>query len=302
MKGVFLPARLLLIALFGAVVIALPAAALGGADRATSNSQSFADSVGEDANAPDITGIDVSNNDAGLITFHIKISNRPAFTSDMTMLMWLDTDANASTGDPTLSGTDYAIELDPGAVGLFKWNGTTYDPAPSQTSLTYAYDASGATINVSAADLGATKHVNFVVAAVSGLTTDASGNPDFTNAHTDAAPDPGHGLYGYDVLTKLTLAQTAFTTSPKPAKAGSRFTATLAATESDTAGPVTSGTVTCTATIKGVRLPATHSLANGVASCFWKLPKTSKGKTLIGKITITVKGTTLTKSFSARIS
>jgi hypothetical protein len=38
-----------------------------------------------------------------------------------------------------------------------------------------------------------------------------------------------------------------------------------------------------------------------VASCFWKVPKTAKGKTLIGKITITLKGTTLAHGFTTKI-
>ena len=97
------------------------------------------------------------------------------------------------------------------------------------------------------------------------------------------------------------MKQTAFAYTPKPAKAGGKETATLAATESDTAGPVAGATVTCVATIKGVRLRATHSLTNGVASCFWKVPKTAKGKTLIGKITITLKGTTLSRSFTTKV-
>ena len=91
--------------------------------------------------------------------------------------------------------------------------------------------------------------------------SNASGNVDFTNSHDDLAPDPGHGFYNYSVLTKLTLKQTAFSYTPKPAKSGVRLTATLAATESDTSGPVAKATVTCAATIKGVRLRATHSLA-----------------------------------------
>ena len=62
----------------------------------------------------------------GSITFHIAVSNRPALTSDMLFLMWLDTDANPATGDPQSLGADYALQLEPGGVGLFKWNGTTY--------------------------------------------------------------------------------------------------------------------------------------------------------------------------------
>jgi hypothetical protein len=288
--------------LAAAALVALPGGALGSSSRVATNSQSFNDSTGEDANAPDITGVDVSNDDAGLITFHVKISNRPALTPDMVLVVWMDTDGNAATGDPDFGGADYLIELDPGAVGLLKWDGTTYQTAQSQTSVTYHYDATGATMTAGAADLGGAKVVNFVVAAISGIVIDPNGDPDFTNAHGDAAPDAGHGLYAYTVITKLTLKATAFTTAPKPAKAGKRFTASLAVNQSDTNGPVTSATVTCAGTIKGVRLAATHALANGVASCSWKLPATSKGKLLVAKISVAVRGTTLTRSFSARIS
>ena len=100
----------------------------------------------------------------------------------MTVLMFLDTDKQATTGDTTSFGADYAIELDPGSVGLFKWNGTDFVAAPSQSSVTYSYDATGATIRASAADLGATKAFNFFTVAISGITTDAAGNPDFTTS------------------------------------------------------------------------------------------------------------------------
>ena len=294
-------ARLLVISLLAGALVALPGAALGSATRAATNSQSFPDSIGEDANAPDITGIDVSNDDAGLITFHVKISNRASLTPDMAILMWMDTDNNPATGDPQSDGAEYFLALDSSGVGLLKWNGTTYDTAQSQASVTYHYDTTGATVTASAADLGGAKSVNFSTVAISGLAVDASGNIDFTNAHVDSAPDAGHGVYSYKVVTKLTLKQTAFTSAPGSAWAGARFSASLAATESDTSGPVAAGTVACSGTIRGVRIAATHTLANGVASCSWKLPKTSKGKTLVGRISITVQGTTLTKSFSATI-
>lgn len=293
-------ARLPLIALLSLLLVAVPTAAFARASHSTANSQTFLDSTGEDPNAPDITSIDVSNDDAALITFHIKISNRPTFTPDMAFVVWIDTDNNPATGDPQSEGADYLIVADPSGPALLKWDGSQYSVAPSQTSLTGSYDASGETLRVSAVDLGGTKQIRFAVRAISGITTDANGNPDPTNEHTDDAP--AQGLFNYLVIAKLTLRQIAFTTTPKPARAGAKFTATLAATESDTAGPVTKGAVSCLATIKGVRLRATHSLANGVASCFWKLPKTANGKLLHGTVTITVQGTTLAKSFTARIS
>jgi hypothetical protein len=282
--------------------VAIPSSALAKSARARANSQTFTDSTGEDPNAPDITTIMVSNDDAGLVTFKINISNRPALTTDMLMLMFLDTDQLATTGDTTTFGADYAIELDPGAVTLFKWNGSTYVVASSQSSVVYSYDSTGATIRASAADLGGTKAFNFAIDAVSGITTDASGNPDFSKAHDDFAPDLGHGVFPYQVLTKLTLSVKAFTIGPKPAKKGKKFSASLAANESDTGGPVQAGTVTCSATVGGKHLTATaHRVANGIATCSWLVPRTAKG-TLKGTVSLTVKGTTVVRTFAVKVS
>jgi hypothetical protein len=295
--------RLIVVLALAALLIALPTAALGGASHRAANSTTYTDSTGEDPEAPDITGIVVSNDDAGLITFQVNISNRPALTSDMFVLVFLDTDQNAATGDPSSLGADYAIELDPGVVSLFQWNGSDFVSAPSQTSLVYSYAATGPTIRVSAADLGKTKAFKFGLVAASGAALDASGNPDFSKIHLDFAPDAGHGFYAYQVLTKLVLTVTAFTTGPKPAKAGRLFSASLAATENDTAGPVESGTVSCGAVLAGRRLPAvTRALANGVASCVWRIPKTAKGKTLRGTIVLSVQGVQVTRAFSVKVT
>lgn len=285
----------------GAALVALPTAALGDSSRHASNSVTFPDSTGEDASAPDVTSIVVSNDDAGALTFQINISNRPALTPDMFALMFLDTDQNSATGDPN-TGAEYAIQLEPGNVGLFRWNGSDFLAAPSQASLTYSYTPAGATIRISANDLGKPKAFGFATLVASGVTTNAAGEPDFTNIYTDAAPDPGHGLFSYQVLTRLILTVTAFTVSPKPAKAGRPFSVSLAANQNDTNGPVQRGTATCAATIAFKPIVAvTHTVANGVASCVWRIPKTAKGKTLRGTITLTVQGVKVSRPFSSRI-
>jgi hypothetical protein len=289
--------------MLAATVVAMPTSALAKSARAKSNSQTFTDSTGEDPNAPDITTLAVSNDDAGLVTFKINISNRPALTADMSVLLFLNTDQQTATGEAQSGGTDYAIELDQGSVGLFKWNGSDFVAAPSQASVTFGYDATGATIRVSAADLGGTKAFDFFVLAISGITTDAAGNPDFTNEHVDPAPDAGHGAFTYPVMTKLTLSVSAFTVGPKPAKAGKTFVASLAANESDTNGPVQVGTVACSATVAGKHLSATaHRVANGVATCAWLLPRSAKGSTVRGTVSLTVKGTKVVRAFAVKVT
>lgn len=297
MKG-----RLLLLLALGALLAALPTAAFGGASHRAANSTTFNDSVGEDANAPDITTVVISNDDAGNLTFQVNVSNRPALTPDMYFLIFLDTDENTATGAPNAFGADYVIDLEPGSVFLFQWNGTEFTAAASQTSLTFVYATTGPTIHISAADLGKTKGFRFGVIAASGFVVDANGNADTTNEHRDAAPDFGHGFFTYQVLTKLILSVTAFTTGPKPAKAGRPFSASLAATQNDTGGPVGTGTATCSASIAFKPIVAvTHVVANGVASCVWRIPKTAFGKVLRGTITLTVQGVKVSRSFSSRI-
>jgi hypothetical protein len=285
-----------------ALLVALPAAALGSSSRNASNSVRYPDSTGEDAAAPDITSTVVSNDDAGLITFQINVSNRPSFTQDMLLDIPLDTDNNKRTGDPQADGAEYDIELQPGVVALFKWSGSDYGSSVAAPSLVYSYTAAGATIKIKASDLGDVKEFHFFSDLTSGITLDAQGKPDFTNAHDDASPDPGHATFDYKVQTKLSLQFVSLKGAPFPAKAGKLFAVGLAANESDTAGPVKSGTVACTASIAARHVASKVAVvANGVAVCEWKIPPTAKGKTIRGSVSLSVQGTKLSRGFSAPI-
>jgi hypothetical protein len=191
----------------------------------SSRSVRFLDSTGEEPTAPDITYVAVSNDDAGNITFWIGISNRPALTEDMFLVISLDTDQNSITGDPQTLGTDYVIQLIHGTLGLFQWNGSDFTVAFSQASLTYSYTTVGAMIRISANDLGKTKAFNFGTLAASGLAIDASGNRDFTNVHVDAAPDAGRGFWSYQV--EISLPPPPPPSSPPPPPKTFRSAATL---------------------------------------------------------------------------
>lgn len=275
-----------------------PALALGGA---TKNSQTFTDSTGEDPAGVDITTTTVSNDDTGLITFQVAMPNRPALTTDMVLLLFVDSVAGA--GDAQNFGADYALQMEPAGTALFKWNGSDYLFADQQSSVSGAYANGTAALQVDASELGSPKALNFVVLAISGITYDASGTPDATNAHADVAPDPGRGTYAYQVLTTFSLKSVGFTTSPKQAQAGKAFSVGLAATQSDTGGFVQKGQIACSARIGGVLVPVkARRLVNGVAACSWSLPRTARGKTVRGTISLTVQGVQVKRSFSARIS
>ena len=106
------------------------------------------------------------------------------------------------------------------------------------------------------------------------------------------------------MLTKLVLTVTAFTVAPKPAKAGRAFSASMAANQNDTAGPVQAGH----GHLLGHRsvgrrlVPVTHAVRNGVAVCIWRIPATAKGLIVRGLVTLTVRGASTTRGFSARVT
>jgi hypothetical protein len=281
-----------------AALIAAPAVALAAA---ASNSQSYPDSTGENPTAPDITSVSVANDDAGALTFTVNVNNRPALTPDMLLLMFIDT--VKGKGDPESLGADWAIQLTSGLVSLFEWSGSEYLSAGSQSTLVYSYPPTGPVITVNARELGSPATLGLGVVLGSGVTEDANGEPDFTNFRADLAPDTDKGSYAYDVLTDFSLHIEAFTVGPKPAKAGKSFSAGLALTQSDTTGPVASGTVACKASIAGKPVAVkSRRLRNGVAVCVWVLPKAAAGKQITGSITVTTKGASAKKSFTARVS
>jgi len=191
-------------------LVLMPTLAFGGLAGTASNAQTYPDTTGEDAAAPDITSIAVSNDDAGAMSFQINVSNRPALTPDMLFLIFIDSIPGA--GDGQSFGADYVLQLIPAGVALFKWSGSDYPFEPSSAS--YAYSTGGPTMRVGAIDLGKPKSINFFVLAISGITFDANGEPVFTKIRRDFAPN--FGTYNYEVKTTLVLSVVNVTTSPRP--------------------------------------------------------------------------------------
>jgi hypothetical protein len=272
-----------------------------------SNTTTFTDSSGEDPAAPDVTTVVVSNDDAGMITFKINIPNRPQLSRDIALDMFVDSDSNAATGDPNFLGADYVIELFLGEVSLFKWDGTDFTRRagdPPATSLIYSW-ASGATIKISAAELGNTKKFGFDVLAVSGLVIDdTTGAIDNSNAKSDVAPAFSAGLYRYEVkLAPARLDAKKLSTTPSSPRAGKTFTVRLTATRSDTGATIVNGAVACAAKAgtKTVK-PKSAKFVGGQAVCVFQIPAGTKGKTLRGTIKIVFEGKSLTRPFAGKIS
>lgn len=297
--------RLLPLALLAALVLAIPAGA--------SNSVTYQDSVGEgggDPAVPDITTTVVSNDDTGMITIRINVPNRPALTRDMEISIIVDSDSNTATGFPnseTLAfGAEYVIQLLLGEVFLYKWDGTDFTRrSVPQASLAYQYANGGATITISATDLGNTKRFGFSIIVGSGLVIDeTTGVIDDTNEKLDFAPSPGAGFYTYEVkIAPARLVAKKLSTTPSKPRAGKTFTVRLTATRSDTGATIVNGQVDCTAKAGGKALkPKSEKFVGGQAVCVFQVPAGTEGKTLRGKITIVFEGKKLARPFSGKIS
>jgi len=307
------PTRTGLVLAVAAVIAALPTAAgaLPGGTSSTAfvaaNSQNYQDSTGEDATAPDITTLTVSNDDAGIISFRVNVPNRPALGQDMLFELWVDSDNNGATGSPDVGGADYVIQLVRGEVSLYKWDGTDYTRRfgdPSAVTLNFSYQA-GLTVRISAAELGNTKTFKFFVVAISGLVVDpVTGDLDGANSKADVAPGGGVGLYPYTVnVAKPTLVVRGVTTTPRVPKAGATFTMRLTAARSDTGAVLQNGRVTCVGRAGTVRLRAQLArVQGGAVVCTWLIPANAKGKTFRGSATVVFEGLSASRSISRKIS
>ena len=292
-----------LAAVFASVTGAAPA-------RVTANSVTFQDSRGEDPQGPDITSVEVSNDNTGLITWKINVPNQAQLSGEKLIDIVIDADNNRTTGDPgdqfTTPGGEYAVELFQQQVNLFQWDGQNYSRSaagPSQATLIFTDSPTGPSISMNATELGNTKTFAFDVTVISGLRFDDSGNLDFSQARADFAPDLTHGRYTYEVkVAPLKLVAKNFKTSPSRPRAGGAFTMSMTAVRNDTGAAIQGGTVKCAARAGGAALGArTHRIANKVAICTWAIPASARGKTFRGSITVVFEGKKVTKTFAATI-
>jgi hypothetical protein len=260
----------------------------------------YNDTSGDSGNGPDVSTIQVSNNDGGEIAFMTQFNNRPLLQGDDLVNILLDVDIDKEAGGPTgLNGIDYIFVADANGWGILKWNGSTFAEVPTFGSASYTNNV--LTFEANLSDLGNPSVVAFVV-----LTTGDGSNVN------DSAPDsllPG-GLAVFEVKIASTATPTlegALTVGR--AKAGTRFTATLQFARSDAADPTTEPlggkTFFCTATVAGKPLrPTVRTSAGGVVRCAWPLPKKSAGKYVKGSVSVAFSSATwatVTKRFSKRI-
>ncbi len=281
----------------GAMVVAVlvpnPVAAGGAVGRAAGGgSITFDDASGDaQAAAPDLTTLVIGDDPAnGLITVTLTANGYSTSSANVTLEeVYLNTDADTSTGAPDQAGTEYYLEGWRDSSGSYwdvlRWNGTEYVEVPPSPGMSYTTHGDTLTWTVSAADLGITAGFKFFVWSA---TFDAAENQTGEDVYPSGGGVDGYGLTRTATILYFTKIA-APATAPAKVSAGKRVTVAFRVTgdKDSAANPLTDGVMVCDPSVGGKVIPHTESFRNGVAKISFVVPKTAKGKTLKVKLTIT---------------
>ena len=251
------------------------------------NPVGFADPVGDANGAADIARVTVANDTSGFLLFHVGAANRTELVPNDVILIRIDTDRSAATGEPDRGGgVDYVLEIDTtaGAVLIRRWNGSTFERAPS-TSLNGAYDG-GYVFYVNRADIGNPTALRFY--AVTLLGNSAPGQADTA---------PGTSFSEYELSISHVEAMTPHWTPAVP-RAGRAFRLSALQLTLQTGDRLPAARMSCRASLAGKRLRGT-----GRGACTFRLPATAKGKRFVIEVTAAPAGgeaETGTQSFRVR--
>jgi len=265
---------------------------------ATAPPVQFTDENGDSGTAPDLKTVDVTNDDKGQYTFTVGFATPYGDTAGL--ILYLDTDQNAATGDPDALGADYLLGDDHSTHSFFleRWNGTDWEDASSTAtvSVSISSDNSRVVASINKTDLGGSTGFNFFAVSVDG---------DGGDGHFDDAPS-GSGSFTYTLQPTVTLALGGATALP--VKAGGLWSVVMVVIRSDTGKTVGGeGAIVCRATSGSTKLAVVGhqfvSAGGGKGSgavCLFKVPTKLKGKTLKATMTVSYSGQSVTHSFSTR--
>jgi hypothetical protein len=146
------------VAVCGVVALTVVAAA------AASNSAFFSDRGGDmdDAYSQDITGLEVANDDSGLLTFRVHTSSHKQKLQDYDGFIgvMLDLDQNPDTGS-LFYGSEVGFQLSSDGLSFLRLNGFHIKSAPRPSSLHATFKDGTATFTVRAQDLGLSPTAGF---------------------------------------------------------------------------------------------------------------------------------------------
>ena len=133
------------------------------------------DPAGDARGGPDVTNVAVANDDAGVLTFALTLSDGPSPLATVVRVR-IDLDRNPETGP---SGTEFELVAEGSSLTLRSWNGTFWDRHVPRTRPTVTW-SNGPVITVDRAELGAPRAFDFWVETATKIAGETS---------SDRAPD-----------------------------------------------------------------------------------------------------------------
>jgi hypothetical protein len=299
-------------AIRGALLVVLLAAASTGLASA-SGQMDFTDPAGDSGTAGDITGVSVSNDDNGQITFRITVPNRSSVGPDDVIAIQIGTDDPDFLAGLRSDGTGWVLAIDQQGPFLLKWTGNNLSEVkPAPKSLSGSFSGGVATISINQADLKPgfpdmslpiELQFNAVTVAFQGLIV----------ADEDYAPAID-SKWSYRLIEPARTVLTNFD-ADKTVKAGKKFVVLLGAAHAETGLPLSTGRITCPARLAGKALRGTgkfvtleltspttgRKITSSSAACSFTVPKGAKGKLIRGSMSVTEGGVTLKGSFTTKV-
>lgn len=268
-----------------------------------SGDTSFEDGAGDQRNteelvAPDITTVHVSNTRDGLITFRLSIANHASLPGGSRIAVLLDLDRSIATGD---QGFEYAVRHDVDGTGratlvFERWEESVFQlvQIPAE-SLTSSFSGGVFTLSIPRGELRNTTGFQFGMYA-------ALLDPDGDDHAVDDAPNANLWTYDLTGLPAPRLSTTRLAVMPGRPVAGKTFVVHAGVRRADTGSTVATASVTCTARVGKTKLRSVGRFSDGRARCAVSVPRSAKGKTLRGTITIRADRAAVTRSFSYRVT
>jgi len=229
---------------------------------------SYTDPAGDaTGNAPDITAVQVSNDNGGQILFQVAVAN---LTPESAVFVPIDIDKNAATGD---DGDEYALEWYSSATAdgngwtVERWDGAKWVHPDSHPTVRGSQTPTGVELSINASELGGTTGFAFYATSTRWVADAEVGFDD--------APD-GLAKWTYDLTKPIPPPAPTPTPPPAPAVvkpvfgtatmvpakvvAGKKVVFTLAVTRSDSGAPLTTGKMICDPSYTGIVIKHAESL------------------------------------------
>jgi hypothetical protein len=251
----------------------------------------YADKTGDSGSAPDISGAEVSADSAGQLTFRVNAAN---VSGDVAVGLFVDSDANPSTGNAPIGGVDYFFIVIPSerVYDFGRWNGSDWNFDTPSSTVRVTAGSSGFAVSVNKSELSNTSQVNFVAMSLAG---------DGGDGKMDLAPDDG--LWNYDLAAggpdiRDIVVETSPASGPRVGKKFAVAVTGLRLPQTNTNDAAQPESYTCTATLAGRPLAGREP-----GGCTFAIPKkkATRGKTLVVNVTVAYQGVTKIQTLSFRV-